>query len=92
MAEGIRMINLERRKRKQHIPTHKIFVIRHVKDHHRKESDLCYKAQELKIKEIQYSINKQLMVINSVPDACFIPGKKIQTLKRFKLVQKIRDK
>ena len=37
---------------------------------------MCYKAQELKIREIQYSINKQLMVINSVPDACFTPAKK----------------
>ena len=47
-----------------------------MKDHHTKESDLCYKAQELKIKEIQYSIKKQFTVINSAPDACFTPGKK----------------
>lgn len=49
----------EKEERESNTYTHKIFVIRHVKDHHIKESDMCYKAQELKIKDIQYSINKQ---------------------------------
>lgn len=49
----------KKEERESNTYTHKIFVIRHVKDHHIKESDMCDKAQELKIKGIQYSINKQ---------------------------------